>query len=406
MRSGGPGRPAPEQDRERRADHPPAHAASSSTAATSGASTRTRPRRCASSAAGSSTRSRRRPAPSATEARRTLIGSGDRSQRIRTYNFPQNRVTDHRIGLTLYNLDRVIQGDLARTDHGPDRPRPPRAARRGVTRHAPRDPTRRSDPSPGRIRRPPSRDPVARDRPPTRTSRWTVGRLLTWTADFLKRRGAESPRLDAEVLLAHVLDWERVQLYTHYEDEVGERPRAAFRDLVRRRAEGTPVAYLVGRKEFYSLPLAVSPAVLIPRPDSEFVVVEFLAVAKALELPARRRRRDRLGLPGPGLRPAAPVGPVRGDRPQPRGPGRRRGQRRSRTAWPTASTSAQGDLLEPVADEGPFDVILSNPPYIPTADIATLEPGVRDLRAAPGARRRRGRPAGRRPPDRRRPSRS
>jgi release factor glutamine methyltransferase len=114
---------------------------------------------------------------------------------------------------------------------------------------------------------------------------WTVGRLLTWTADYLKRRGSESPRLDAEVLLAQVLGWQRVQLYTHFEDEVGPRARGEFRVLVRRRAEGTPVAYLVGRKEFYSLPLAVSPAVLIPRPDSEFVVVEFLAVAKGLEAP-------------------------------------------------------------------------------------------------------------------------
>src|SRR5205085_55033 len=102
--------------------------------------------------------------------------------------------------------------------------------------------------------------------------------LLVWTTDYLKKRGSESPRLDAEVLLAHVLGWERVQLYTHYEDEVGEKERAAFRALVRRRAEGTPVAYLVGRKEFYSLSLTVSPAVLIPRPDSEFVVVAFLEV--------------------------------------------------------------------------------------------------------------------------------
>src|SRR3954467_12440102 len=115
--------------------------------------------------------------------------------------------------------------------------------------------------------------------------RWTVGRLLTWTADFLKRKDAESPRLDAEVLLARVLGWERVKLYTHYEEEVGEAPRAEFRDLVRRRAEGTPVAYLVGRKEFYSLTLSVSPAVLIPRPDSEFVVVEFVALTKSIESP-------------------------------------------------------------------------------------------------------------------------
>src|SRR4051812_49533490 len=86
-------------------------------------------------------------------------------------------------------------------------------------------------------------------------------------------------------MLAFVLDWQRVQLYTHYEEEVGERSRGAFRDLVRRRAEGTPVAYLVGRKEFYSMPLRVSPAVLIPRPDSEFVVVEFLALTKGIDAP-------------------------------------------------------------------------------------------------------------------------
>src|SRR4051794_40041909 len=112
---------------------------------------------------------------------------------------------------------------------------------------------------------------------------WTVGRLLTWTTDYLKRRGSESPRLDAEVMLAHVLEWQRVQLYTHFTDEVPESPRGRFRDLVRRRSEGSPVAYLVGRKEFYSLPFEVSPAVLIPRPESEFVVVEFLALTKGQE---------------------------------------------------------------------------------------------------------------------------
>src|SRR3954451_12425676 len=121
----------------------------------------------------------------------------------------------------------------------------------------------------------PQRSPAAPPAPPD-PERWTVGRLLTWTTDYLKRRGADSPRLDAEVLLAHVLGWERVRLYTHYEVDVGEQPRAAFREMVRRRAEGMPVAYLVGRKEFYALSLTVSPAVLIPRPDSEFVVVEFL----------------------------------------------------------------------------------------------------------------------------------
>src|SRR4051794_27261884 len=132
---------------------------------------------------------------------------------------------------------------------------------------------------------PRSRPQAAPPAPTEADERWSVGRLLTWTTDYLKRRGAESPRLDAEVLLAQVLGWERVQLYTHYAEEVGDRPRGAFRDLVRRRAEGMPVAYLVRRKEFYSLPLTAPPAVLIPRPDSEFVVVEFLTLTKGLASP-------------------------------------------------------------------------------------------------------------------------
>lgn len=218
--------------------------------------------------------------------------------------------------------------------------------------------------------------PTAADPPPDDRDRWTVGRLLGWTADFLKRKGAESPRLDAEVLLARVLDWQRVQLYTHFEDEVGERARSEFRELVRRRAEGTPVAYLVGRKEFYSLPLAVSPAVLIPRPDSEFVVVEFLAATKALEAVSALD----VGT-GSGCLALA-------------GTKHHKGARFLATdlsveALAVAEANAQalgladritfrsGNLYEPASDSGPFDAIVSNPPYIATAEIATLEPGVR-----------------------------
>jgi release factor glutamine methyltransferase len=206
---------------------------------------------------------------------------------------------------------------------------------------------------------------------------WTNGRLLAWTTDFLRRRGSESPRLDAEVMLAHVLDWERVQLYTHYEEEVGERARGEFRDLVRRRAEGAPVAYLVGRKEFYSLPLEVSPAVLIPRPESEFVVVEFLEAAREMVQP----RAVDVGT-GSGCLAIACT------HQHPRA--RFIAIDTSGAALELAQKNAErhgvagriefrsGDLLEPVRDEPPFDLIVSNPPYIPSAVIPTLEPGVRD----------------------------
>ncbi len=207
--------------------------------------------------------------------------------------------------------------------------------------------------------------------------RWTVGRLLNWTRDFLKKKGSESPRLDAEVLLAWVLKWERVQLYTQFEDEVGERERSIFRELVKRRAEGTPVAYLVGRKEFYSLAFDVSPAVLIPRPDSEFVVVETLARLKGFDSPvcvdvgtgsgclalAIAQHHKSARFIAIDLSPEA-LAVARGNA--------------RKLGLADRVEFREGSLLEPVAGEGPFDAIVSNPPYIATAVIPTLEPGVRD----------------------------
>ena len=115
----------------------------------------------------------------------------------------------------------------------------------------------------------------------TQTEPWTVGRLLTWTVDYLEQHGGESPRLDAEVLLAEARGCDRIDLYTAFNETTDDRTRTAFRELVRRRADGVPVAYLVGRREFYSLSFRVTPAVLIPRPETELVVVALLDLVKA-----------------------------------------------------------------------------------------------------------------------------
>ena len=114
----------------------------------------------------------------------------------------------------------------------------------------------------------------------TGTDSWTVGRLLQWTTSYLREHGAENPRLDAEVLLAHARGCQRIELYTAFDQLADDALRAEFRALVRRRAEGTPVAYLVGHREFYSLRFRVTPDVLIPRPETEFVLVALLDQVK------------------------------------------------------------------------------------------------------------------------------
>jgi len=105
---------------------------------------------------------------------------------------------------------------------------------------------------------------------------WTVLRLLQWTTDFFRSRGSDSPRLDAEILLAHARSCSRIELYTSYAQEPTEEERIAFREMVRRRGSGMPVAQIVGYREFYSLSFRVSEATLIPRPETEHLVIEAL----------------------------------------------------------------------------------------------------------------------------------
>ncbi|MBC8468695.1 MAG: peptide chain release factor N(5)-glutamine methyltransferase [Planctomycetes bacterium] len=108
---------------------------------------------------------------------------------------------------------------------------------------------------------------------------WTIKKLLEWISEYFESSGVDSPRLSAELLLCHVLKLERIQLYTLYDRVVQAEQLTALRALVKRGAEQEPVAYLVGRCEFYSMPLKITPDCLIPRPETEHLVeraVDFL----------------------------------------------------------------------------------------------------------------------------------
>ncbi|MDA0970991.1 MAG: peptide chain release factor N(5)-glutamine methyltransferase, partial [Planctomycetota bacterium] len=207
---------------------------------------------------------------------------------------------------------------------------------------------------------------------------WTVGRLLEWTTGWLRGREADSPRLDAEVLLASVLGCQRIELYTRFDEVVADEPRAAFRELVKRRGHGEPVAYLTGTKEFFSLSFRVTRDVLVPRPETESLVVRSLDLCRGL---AGARIVD-VGtgsgaiavvlarhLPGASIT-AIDISPqavaVARENVEAHGVADR-------------VRVLEGDLLSGLPEEATFDLIVSNPPYIREDEFAGLPRDVRDF---------------------------
>ena len=125
--------------------------------------------------------------------------------------------------------------------------------------------------------------------PNSKSRTWTILELLRWTTQYFAERGIETPRLDAECLLASALGVDRMRLYLDFDKPASPAERDAFREWVRRRAdERVPVAQLVGGKEFWSLPLMVTADVLSPRPDTETLV------GAALELLPQQDERVRI----------------------------------------------------------------------------------------------------------------
>src|SRR5437016_10309956 len=123
--------------------------------------------------------------------------------------------------------------------------------------------------------------------PPQQTPTvWTIKALVAWTTDFLAKKGVEGPRAEAQILLAHVLKCKKVDLLVRYDEQPSEAERNRFKELIHRRVAGWPVAYLVGTRDFYTLTFEVNPAVLVPRPETETLVLEALTVLKPLKEPA------------------------------------------------------------------------------------------------------------------------
>ncbi|MBU0514063.1 MAG: peptide chain release factor N(5)-glutamine methyltransferase [Proteobacteria bacterium] len=208
--------------------------------------------------------------------------------------------------------------------------------------------------------------------------RWSVLEVLQWTAGAFKSAGIDSPRLTAEVLLGHALSCSRLDLYLNYDRPLTPAERAGYRELIRRRLDRCPTAYLTGRREFWKIELAVGPGVLVPRPETEGLVEAALghlaagdrvgpllldlgtgsgavALALAAEIPTARVTALDLSIEALGWarRSAAGLGLT----------GR--------------VDLVAGDLFAPLAPGVRFDVITANPPYVSEGEWAGLAPEIR-----------------------------
>jgi release factor glutamine methyltransferase len=206
---------------------------------------------------------------------------------------------------------------------------------------------------------------------------WTLGALLDWTAKHLAQKGVESARLDAEVLLAHVVGCKRIDLYgLRFGELASAEIRQQYRDLIRRRLEGCPVAYLVGKKEFFGLEFKVSPAVLIPRPDTEHVVMECVGAAKALPSPRIIDIGTGSGNIAIALAKQLPSAQVTAiDRSQ--GALEIARDNAARLGVGERIRFLDGDLFASLPPDQRFDFVVSNPPYIAHEDLDKLPIGVR-----------------------------
>lgn len=212
---------------------------------------------------------------------------------------------------------------------------------------------------------------------------WIVRDLLHVTAEYLEKKGIDSPRLTAEILLAHKLNVDRVTLYLNFDQPLTENELTGYRTLIKRRLQREPVQYIIGIQEFWSLEFVVTPQVLIPRHETELLVEQAIERLKAF--PAVENHTPRILDLGTGCGAIA-ISLAK--------------EVQQTKIWATDISAGalklarlnaekhgvtdkirfiQGNLWEPLLDQGvTFDIILSNPPYIASEEFKGLSPEVRD----------------------------
>ncbi|MBW1850182.1 MAG: peptide chain release factor N(5)-glutamine methyltransferase [Deltaproteobacteria bacterium] len=212
---------------------------------------------------------------------------------------------------------------------------------------------------------------------------WTIGELLKVTSDYLKKKQIESPRLTSEVLLSHQLNISRIAIYLNLDQPLNESEISGYRELIRRRLLREPVQYITGVQEFWSLDFKVDPKVLIPRPESEILIEQAIALIETTTAPEDHTHKILDMGTGCGALAIALAKEIQKSQ-----------------IWATDLSQgavdiarhnaekhgvldkiefSQGNLWQPLMDKGvTFDLIVSNPPYVNAEEYNNLPPEVRD----------------------------
>lgn len=214
---------------------------------------------------------------------------------------------------------------------------------------------------------------------------WTILELLRWTTDYFGAKGVAEPRASAEVLLAHTLGISRLDLYLRYDQPLNPEELARFKALVVRRRDGAPVAYLTGHREFWSLDFQVTPAVLIPRPETETLVAATIEAVEAGFKPAPTKGLEI------GVGSGAVIVALATELPE--------------TDWIGVDLSAAAlavakenarrhgvddrlhflntDLVAGLKEQAAFDLLVANLPYVPRRDWEMLPKEIKDFEPQP-----------------------
>jgi len=212
---------------------------------------------------------------------------------------------------------------------------------------------------------------------------WQIKNLLKVSTDYLKSKGIESPRLNAEVLLAHQLNLERIRLYLNFDKPLTGKEVSGYRSLIKRRISLEPLQYITGTQEFWSLDFVVDRHVLIPRPETEIAVEQAIILAKTIAQDGNQSLQildlgTGCGAISIALAKEIPEALIWATD-------------ISEKALNLARSNAlkhdvsdrlrflQGDLWEPFLHDGClFDIVVSNPPYVTSGEYNDLSPDIRD----------------------------